>query len=67
MIVRSPSSRQHFSDGVYIGYHQLFVSFIYLSSDDVSNTTTQSDSSVNPGYNTELEEGAGVHRSAGCF
>ena len=30
---------QQFSDWVYIGYHQLLVSFQYLSSDDVSNTT----------------------------
>ena len=42
------------------------LSFQYLSSDDVYNTTTQSDSIAN-GVKTELEEGAGSHSSAGCF
>ena len=50
-------TRQQFSDGVHIGYHQLFVSFQYLSSDDVSSTTTQSDSIAN-GNHAEPEEGA---------
>ena len=64
MIVRATC--QQFSDGVFFDYHQLFVSFQYLSSEDVSNTTTQSDSIAN-GIKTELEEGAGAHRSAGIF
>ena len=50
----------------YIGYHQLFVSFQYLPSDDISNTTTQSDSIAN-GIKTEQEDETGAHCSTGCF
>ena len=35
---------KYFQTDIYIVYHQLFVSFQYLSSDDASYTTTQSDS-----------------------
>ena len=44
MIVRSPCDVSTISRRGYIGYHQLFVSFQYLSSGDVSNTTTHCDS-----------------------
>ena len=55
MIVRSPCDVSTIFRRVYIGYHQLFVSFQYLSSDDVYNTTTQSDSIAN-GVKTEPGE-----------
>ena len=54
------------SGSALVGFHLPFVSFQYLSSDDVYNTTTQSDSVAN-GVKTEPEEGAGAHSSAGCF
>ena len=54
------------SGSALVGFHLPFFSFQYLSSDDVYNTTTQSDSIAN-GVKTEPEEGAGAHSSAGCF
>ena len=57
------------SGSALVGFHLPFVSFQYLSSDDVYNTTTQhaqSDSIAN-GVKTEPEEGAGANSSAGCF
>ena len=54
------------SGSALVGFHLSFVSFQYLSSDDVYNTTTQGDSIAN-GVKTEPEEGAGAHSSAGCF
>ena len=54
------------SGSALVGFHLPFVSFQYLSSDDVYNTTTQSDSIAN-GVKTEPEEGAGAYSSAGCF
>ena len=54
------------SGSALVGLHLSFVSFQYLSSDDVYNTTTQGDSIAN-GVKTEPEEGAGAHSSAGCF
>ena len=66
MMVRSPCDVSTIFRRVYIGFHQPFVSFQYLSSDDVYNTTTQTDSIAN-GVKREPEEGAGAHRSAGCF
>ena len=54
------------SGSALVGFHLPFVSFQYLSSDDVYNTTTQGDSIAN-GVKTEPEEGAGAHSSAGCF
>ena len=54
------------SGSALVGFHLPFVSFQYLSSDDVYNTTTQSDSIAN-GVKTEPEEEAGAHSSAGCF
>ena len=44
MIMRSPCDVSTILRQVYIGYPKLLVSFQYLSSGDVSNTTTQSDS-----------------------
>ena len=54
------------SGSALVGFHLPFVSFQYLSSDDVYNTTTQSDSIAN-GVKTEPEEEAGSHSSACCF
>ena len=44
MIVRSRCDVSKIYPDIYIGYHELFVSFQYLFSGDVSNTTTQCDS-----------------------
>ena len=54
------------SGSALVGFHLLFVSFQYLSSDDVYNTTTQGDLVAN-GVKREPKEGAGAHSSAGCF
>ena len=43
MIAQSPCDVSTIFRWVYIGYHKLFVSFQYLSSGDVPNTTTLSD------------------------